>query len=103
MRSEDRPSTSQTVTLWEAETGRERVAFVVQGPQVLNVAFSADGRFLVTGATDAVALVWDIARLPTKKTTARPTHTDRYKDLAGDGAEQAFASLLGLVGTPRQV
>src|SRR5262249_54081607 len=56
--SEDRPG-EQVLTLWETETGKERGHFLGHQGQVQCVAISADGRWIVTGAADTTALVWD--------------------------------------------
>jgi WD40 repeat protein/serine/threonine protein kinase len=47
-----------TVKVWDAQTGRE--FFAIQGGQeFFAVAFSPNGRFLVTGSADRTVQVWD--------------------------------------------
>jgi hypothetical protein len=61
----------------------------------------------VTGAADTTALVWDAARPPVRHSSVRrgPATTDlaaHVQDLAGDNAEQAYASVWELVGAPKE-
>jgi WD40 repeat protein len=49
----------RTARVWETETGR-LVAELPHPAPVSGVAFSPDGRFLVTGSSDA-ATIWDLA------------------------------------------
>src|SRR5262249_2066928 len=58
-------------TLWEVATGRVRLRMAGHLGYVNSVAFSGDGRTLVTGGTDTTALVWDLAALP--DAPARPS------------------------------
>jgi hypothetical protein len=85
------------ITLWETESGRERGSLVGQIGPIRQVAIAADGRFLVTAGDDATALVWDA-------TMRQPTGGfDRamcLADLAGEDAEQAYASLWALINAP---
>ena len=97
----------QVITLWETETGRERGSFVGHIGAVTSVAISPDGRLVVTGAADTTALVWDAARPPVRHASGRrgPATTDLaayVRDLAGDNAEQAYASVWELVGAPKE-
>lgn len=51
---------NRSVTVWDAGTGRERLALTRLDAAVSCLAFSPDGRRLVTGHADSTALVWAI-------------------------------------------
>jgi WD40 repeat protein/DNA-directed RNA polymerase specialized sigma24 family protein len=97
----------QTITLWETETGRERGHFIGHVGPTNSVAVSADGRFVVTGADDTTALVWDATRPHTRNSSPRQAAAAAdfaacFKDLAGANAEQAYASISALINAPKK-
>ena len=49
-----------TVRIWEAETGRELMAFAGHTQAVLSMAFSPDGSVLASGAADGAVLLWEV-------------------------------------------
>ncbi len=49
-----------TVSLWDAETGKELYRFAGHTDWVYAVAISADGRFLVSGGSDKSVRVWRV-------------------------------------------
>lgn len=53
-------SWDQTITLWEAATGRV-IRRMTAGAQVDAVAFHPDGRTLASGGRDANVTIWDVA------------------------------------------
>jgi WD40 repeat protein len=53
----------RAVCLLDAETGKERHRFEGHRSRLNALAFSPDGKTLVSGSWDATALVWDIAAL----------------------------------------
>jgi WD40 repeat protein len=56
------PSGDGVIRLWETKSWQERGRFAGHGNGVQALAFSADGRLLVSGnADDATGLVWDVA------------------------------------------
>jgi WD40 repeat protein len=95
------------LTLWETETGRERGHFLGRRGQTRSLAISADGRFIVSGADDTSALVWDATRPRTRNASLRQqsealdvgTH---FKRLAGEDAERAYASMWALLSDPEK-
>jgi WD40 repeat protein len=103
-RSDD-GSDEQLITLWEADTGRERGYFRGHRGTLRGLAISADGRVIVSGGDDTAALVWDATRPLTQgkvRRDASPADLPaRFADLAGDDAEQAYASIWALAGTPK--
>jgi len=93
------------VRLWDAWSGKELGRLEGHRGWVLGIAFSADGRRLVSGGTDTTALVWDAARYTCrKKPTARLTVADvrsAWDDLGGDAA-RAFRAVAVLAAAPEQ-
>ena len=51
----------ETVRLWDMATGREKHKFLGHTGPITTVAFTPDGRAVVSGSADATALVWDAA------------------------------------------
>jgi WD40 repeat protein len=49
----------KVVHLWEIETAREIMQLVGHSESVFSLAFSPDGRFIVTGSADETVRVWD--------------------------------------------
>jgi RNA polymerase sigma factor (sigma-70 family) len=97
----------QIITLWETETGRERGHFLGHTGRVNSIAISADGKFVVTGAEDTTALVWDATRPQTRNAAIRQAATAAdfaacFKDLSGANAEQAYASMWAFINAPKK-
>ena len=56
------PAGDGVIRLWETKSWQERGRFAGHGDGVQALAFSADGRLLVSGnADDATGLVWDVS------------------------------------------
>src|SRR5262249_38056265 len=94
------------IRLWDAVTGNERAYLAGHGNAVTALAFSGDGRFLISGSADTTALVWSLRGLdrsippPTVALTSAELDT-AWSDLAAD-AEQAYRAtwLLTAAGRP---
>jgi hypothetical protein len=71
--------------------------------EIVSLAFSPDGRWLVSGATDTTLLVWDVAalrRTPAARRTALGARK-AWADLAADPVK-ALAARWALAETPEQ-
>src|SRR5262249_57417212 len=53
-------SWDKTAKLWNARTGKEIRTFQGHTDMVQSVAFSKDGKLLVTGSHDKTVRVWDV-------------------------------------------
>jgi WD40 repeat protein len=53
-----------TLSLWEAESGKERVRYRGHAGAVLAVAFTRGGERLISGGTDGTVRVWRVPRHP---------------------------------------
>jgi WD40 repeat protein len=65
-------------SLWEAATGKE-VAYMTHDDFVRSVAFSPDGKYVVSGSYDGTARMWDAA---TGKEVARMIHDNAVTSVA---------------------
>jgi WD40 repeat protein len=78
-----------TVCLGEVASGKERLRIRGHEGPITNVAFTKDGRFLISSSRDGTALVWDLPRLlrdgqpPPQVVAQRPPPAPR-RDLYGD-------------------
>ena len=90
-----------TINLLELATGKERYRFEGHKRRVTSLAFSADGRTLISGSEDTSALVWDIAgNLSQKK---GPLDVDTaWRDLAGVDAGTAYQAMRRLAAAPTE-
>ncbi len=95
------------IHLVEMATGRECHRFVALAGPVTTLTFSADATTLVSGHSDATALVWDLTgRLGAKQTWGKPlapAHLDTcWSELAGEDAARAYDAVRRLAASPAQ-
>jgi hypothetical protein len=95
-----------SVHLIEVATGRERHCFTGHTGRVLALAFSADGKFLVSGSGDTTGLVWDLTgRLHLGARFGKSLSAEdlmaAWVALAGDDAAEAFRTIQRLCGSPK--
>jgi hypothetical protein len=90
---------SSQVCLWEVATGRQRRELAAHQASDDVIAFSGDGRFLLTG-TGTSALVWDL-RPPDKPLTVDALRA-AWADLVSGDAARAYQAVLRLAAAPQQ-
>jgi len=76
------------VILWNALTG-EKIRSFVHGTTVLSVAFSPDGRFIASGATDNLIRIWRVSDGTLVRTLAGHTDYVRAVEFSPDGVTLA--------------
>jgi RNA polymerase sigma factor (sigma-70 family) len=101
------PNGSSEVSFYDVGTGRERGRLRGHQSGVYSVAFSADGRRLVSGSEDTTALLWDVTALvrPVRPAEARLSPEQlraHWADLAGADAARAYRSAGALASAPAQ-
>jgi WD40 repeat protein len=95
-----------TVRVWDAATGKELHRFAGHQGGVIALAFTADGRRLVSGSFDTTALVWDVAGVVK---AGRPLSAELppaalealWADLSGADAVRAYRAVVALAAAPR--
>lgn len=93
------------ISLTEVATGRERHRFAAYTGHIFSLAFSADGKMLISGSDDTTALVWDLTGRLTmgSKFGAALSAADlesHWKTLAGEDAPAAFRAIQTLAADP---
>jgi RNA polymerase sigma factor (sigma-70 family) len=93
------------IHLVETVSGRERHSLRGHRGSITALAFSADGKTLVSGSTDSTALVWDLTgRVGAKGASGKRLTAGElnacWTDLANENAPQAFAALRQLAASP---
>jgi RNA polymerase sigma factor (sigma-70 family) len=86
--------------LLEIATGKERHAFTGHECGIVSLAYSADGKTLVSGGNDTTLLVWDLS-VPGSAISAREISA-RWNDLLGD-APVAYQAVRKLAASPAPV
>jgi hypothetical protein len=94
-----------TVRLWDLPSGKEVGRLEGHKSCVFAVAFSPDGRTLVSGGLDKTALLWNVSRVTGRRgKPAKRSSSDLqadWRDLAGDAAV-GYAALRRLVSSPQR-
>jgi WD40 repeat protein len=96
-----------SVHLWELDTGKEACRFDGHKGLAESLAFSPDGRRLVSANRDMTALVWDVTgRFQSGRlqpaTLSRKKLENLWADLAGVDAAKAYQAIWTLAATPQQ-
>ena len=88
------PTRGSTVRVWDLATGREVRRFEGHLGQVIAIAFTPDGRSVVSGSEDATALVWDVSDLKDSLEPGAPltpqTLQANWNELASTDARPAY-------------
>jgi hypothetical protein len=94
------------IICFEMATGKPRRTLTGHRGYIGGLAFSADGRRLVSGSNDGTALVWDVSLATAPAPRAKPLTdaqvTKLWDALDGDDAKAAFAAMTELAGVPDQ-
>jgi hypothetical protein len=95
------------VRLIDARADKELGRLKGHEAPVQALAFTPDGKALVSGAADSTALVWDVARLTAAARPAAAALTAKQRDqlwadLAGEDAGRAFLAMTTLWETPKE-
>ena len=83
---------SETARVWDVQTGQVVLDLTGHGDVVIGVAFSPDGRQLLTGSLDQTARVWDVATGREERVFTGHTGAIYEVAFASDGATVLTAS-----------
>jgi RNA polymerase sigma factor (sigma-70 family) len=97
------PTPAEEVQVWDLRRGQEAQRFKGAGPEVTSLAFSPDGRRLVSGLSDSTLLVWGVAERQVGKAARLDggAAARAWADLEGE-ARKAFGARGALAGSPAQ-
>ncbi len=98
---------AHSLRIWDADAGTEIGALTGQDGDITTLAFTRDGRRLVTGSSDTTLLVWDLSRLrrPAPSVVANLSakeQSELWHDLLADDAGKAFRAIRRLAASPGQ-
>jgi hypothetical protein len=91
------------VLLWDVCLGQSLGRLAGHQAPVESLAFTPDGKALVTSSADSTALVWDVARLvprPAAGALGAAELESLWKDLASADAGRAFRAVVALSAAP---
>jgi WD40 repeat protein len=91
------------IRLVEAATGQERARFAGHEGSISTLAFTKDGKRLISGGSDTTALVWDTDSLA--RPQRPPTGQDLpklWQELVGNDAAKAYRAMRAMAGVPDQ-
>src|SRR5262245_12719745 len=91
------------IRLWDLTIGKQRVRFEGHTGEIWSLAFSPDGKRLVSASADNTALVWEVpaAALPEGKLPPAAVAT-LWADLAAADATRAHRAVCKLLAAPDQ-
>jgi WD40 repeat protein len=88
-----------SVHVWETLTGGKVLPFHLPGANVTELAFSAEGRFLISGLNNGTALIWGVMQKSTKNSSTS-AQDEAWQALASPDPSKALAAVCSLVATP---
>jgi WD40 repeat protein len=89
-----------TIHLLEVASGRERRRLAGHRGRITALAFSADGRRLLSGSSDTTEVVWDLGETRTRGSMNAPKLEALWNDLAGEDAARAYQAIHQLAAAP---
>jgi WD40 repeat protein len=94
------------VTLWDSLTGEKLGELQGHRGNIASLAFSPDGKWLVSGSEDRTALVWDVGRLAPRRNPAAANATPErvralWNDLGDDDVARAFRAVAAMADVPK--
>jgi RNA polymerase sigma factor (sigma-70 family) len=97
---------SPDIWLWETASKKLRGKFTGHSAAIHSLAFTPDGKSLVSGSMDTTALVWDITGLKTDPTPPPPLSQEKLRSLwtilATPDAEEAGRAIWTLTADPKR-
>ncbi|MGH7172860.1 MAG: WD40 repeat domain-containing protein, partial [Gemmataceae bacterium] len=102
-REERIPPQEEQIILWDLRMGKELHRFKGYGSSVTSLAFSPDGRRLVSGLFNSTLLVWDVPlpEKPAGKLVAEGA-AKAWADLGGKDAARAYHARWALASAPEE-
>jgi hypothetical protein len=85
------------------ETGKEEFTFDPQGDRVTSLAFTPNGKAIVSATLDGTVMLWDVSgekRSDVKQQPSEPILKVWFNDLASDDIPLAHRSIWGLIKHP---
>ncbi|MHB1423196.1 MAG: sigma-70 family RNA polymerase sigma factor [Gemmataceae bacterium] len=93
-------SKDSAIRLLETASGRERRLLTGHRGRITALAFSADGRRLLSGCNDTTALVWDLGGGWAPRPATASELESLWADLAGEDAARAYQAIHKLADSP---
>jgi len=100
-------SHDRVIHLLEMATGKERHVLLGHLGGIFSLAFSSDGRWLISGSGDTTALVWDVmGKLAPEEKWGGPLPAKDldscWSDLAGEDVAKAYQGIRRLAASPAE-